>query len=62
MLNASLYLLAQPMTGEGARWLVGEGGALTSVATALVVLATRPLWRGPNPFGSSPLTRPAAIR
>lgn len=26
-------------------WFIGEGGALTSAFLALVVLATRPLWR-----------------
>lgn len=46
-LNAAIYLVFQPMTaaGTGTAWLVGEGGALTSAATVLVVVATMPLWR-----------------
>ncbi|MBO3752435.1 CPBP family intramembrane metalloprotease [Streptosporangiaceae bacterium NEAU-GS5] len=43
--NAALYFAAQPMTGPGEGALLGEGGLLTSAATALVVLATAPLWR-----------------
>ncbi|WP_327583918.1 CPBP family intramembrane metalloprotease [Nonomuraea sp. NBC_00507] len=46
-LNASIYFVAQPMTGPGtaSAWLLGEGGLLTSAATVLVVLATARLWR-----------------
>lgn len=46
-LNASIYFVAGAMTAatQHSGWFVGEGGALTSSFTALVVLATRPLWR-----------------
>ncbi|MET9338913.1 CPBP family intramembrane glutamic endopeptidase [Nonomuraea sp. NPDC003804] len=46
-LNASIYFVAGAMTAatEHSGWFIGEGGALTSGFTALVVLATWRLWR-----------------
>ncbi|MEO3785490.1 CPBP family intramembrane glutamic endopeptidase [Actinocorallia sp. B10E7] len=45
--NATIYFVVTPMTeaSERSPWFLGEGGALTSLSTVLVVLATRPLWR-----------------
>lgn len=43
-LNSALYLVAEPLTKGSARWL-GEGGALTSIAIVIVVVATRTWWR-----------------
>lgn len=49
-LNASIYLAAEPLTAATAHsaWWLGEGGALTSGAMVVAVLATRRWWRDPR--------------
>lgn len=53
-LNSVLYLVAEPATvgSASSRWMLGEGGLLTTCGIILAVLVTMPLWRR-RPAGPS---------
>ena len=46
-LNSVLYLAAEPATmgSASSRWMLGEGGLLTTSGIIVAVLLTVPLWR-----------------